>query len=50
MTRGNLVIVIVLILALVGMFFWTLSLHNRQAEMLGVGTVSSASPQDTSGI
>jgi hypothetical protein len=35
MTRGNLMIVLVLILALVGMFFWTLTLANNQSRLLG---------------
>lgn len=34
MSRGNLLIVIVLSVALAGMFFWTLSLQSRQQELL----------------
>lgn len=34
MSRGNLSIVIVLSVALAGMFFWTLSLQGRQQELL----------------
>ena len=41
MSRANLLIVVVLILALVGMFFWTLTLHNQQAEMREFGGSSS---------
>lgn len=40
MSRANLLIIVVLILALVGMFFWTLTLHNQQAEMRGFGGAS----------
>ena len=42
MSRANLLTVVVLILALIGMFFWTLTLHNRQAEMQGVSGLSSS--------
>jgi hypothetical protein len=40
MSRANLLIVVVLILALVGMFFWTLTLHKQQADMRRFGANS----------
>ncbi len=42
MSRANLLIVVVLILAIVGMFFWTLTLQNRQAEVREFGRTSGS--------
>jgi hypothetical protein len=46
MSRANLMIVVVLILALVGMFFWTLELHNSQAELRGLKSTDRMGGRD----
>ncbi len=46
MSRANLLTVVVLVLALGGMFFWTLELHHRQSEMQGLRAFSSSGDSD----